>query len=476
MARVWRRLEIAAWTALILVILLGGIGLWGQLGRELAAGSLQGDFGCYYVTARLMLRDAASTYDGAACRALGEELGLGGTALFCPCLRYPPLFIWLLLPLARLPYGQAVFLWTALNALLFALLLAGGVVLLRRELGRWRWLLPFSLVLPPFVYTLFIGQVNVLLLLFLLPAMLARPHRSTRGQILVGIGLALAIHLKAVWGLLVLFLLLRRRFWAAGTAVLLTLLLWGVDLALLGPAFIPGYLASLSAGDQVNRLLISGLDGSLWGAAVALFGLYNPTPPAGWNAPAGYLPLQPLLAPIPALALLLPALGSLAMLGLSLCPRPPAEIGPAEGIPLSPIRRAWAWLRAACREHPPAADALWDPTGLLAVAFVMTATPHSGNHAVLLLWPAFLALARRGPRLGVGQRLLGWIAAATLLPTTLWLNLNTLAQPLAWTALPLMAGRVCLWSLLRLKYPLDKYGIIETNPGHKERNPSLSFG
>lgn len=417
MSKLPRLLAIVAWAALALLILFSGIGLGGQLERQVQAGTLQSDFGCYYVTAQIMLRDPASTYDGPACRALGNELGFAGTALFCPCLRYPPLFIWLLLPLARLPYGPAVAWWTALNAGLFVLLVAAGVVLLRR-MGWGRFLLPLALVLPPFVYTLLIGQVNVLLLLFLLPLLLTRSHKSVGGQILAGLGLALAAHLKATWALLGLFLLLRKRFWAAGAAIAFTLLLWGVDLALLGPAFLPGYLASLGAGDQVNRLLISGMDGSLWGAAVAVFGPYSTAAPAGWVPPEGYVPLRPLLFASPLLALALPALGSLWLLGRSL------------------------WLARG------EGDDIWDHAGLLAVAWVMTAVPHSGNHAAMLLFPAFLYLLSRWRALAGWERWLLWGSAAALLLTPLWINLNALSKPLVWTALPLLAGRVFLWALV----------------------------
>ncbi len=417
MAKPLRLLEIAAWAALVPLILFSGVGLWRQLELQVRAGTLQGDFGCYYVSAQLMERDPASTYDGPACRTLGEEMGFPGTALFCPCLRYPPLFIWLLLPLARLPYGQAVAWWTVLNALLFALVVAAGTALLRRMGGR-RFLLPLALLLPPFVYTLLIGQVNVLLLIFLLPLLLARSHKSVGGQVLAGLGLALAAHLKATWALLGLFLLLRKRFWAAGAAILFTLVLWGIDLALLGPAFIPGYLASLGAGDQVNRLLISGMDGSLWGAAVAVFGPYSMAAPAGWVPPEGYMPLQPLLWASPPLALVLPALGSLWLLGRSL------------------------WL---AREG---AGDTWDHAGLLAVTLGMAVVPHSGNHAVMLLFPAFLYLLARWRALAGWERWLLWGSAAALLLTPFWINLNALSRPLAWTALPLLAGRVFLWVLV----------------------------
>ncbi len=258
MKRWFRFGEFALWIALFAVIALSGLVAWIELGKALSRGEVYWDFSCYYVGARVLEKQPAGLYEARTFLETGRSLGLQPF----PYL-YPPLFAWLLRPLSRLPYTDAVVFWTVLNAGLFGMLLLAAFFLFQRELSSLRWTLPVLFLAPPLVTTLILGQVNVLLLLFLLPAVLSDTCASRWGEILRGLGVALAAHLKPVWGLLLLFELYRKRLWSVGAAVLFTLLLWGLNLLLVGTETTLAFFRFLPEAERMMRLSLTGLDGSL---------------------------------------------------------------------------------------------------------------------------------------------------------------------------------------------------------------------
>lgn len=422
----WLRLgKFALWAILLTFLPLSALFDWIWLGKALSEGEIYQDFACYYVGARVLEERPAGLYEGQAFIETGRRLGLPSFSY--PYL-YPPLFALLLRPLSHLPYTDAVVFWTVLNAGLFAALLLAAF-LFRRELLGPRWVLPALFLFPPLVNTLILGQVNVLLLLFLLPVMLSSASIGRWGEVLRGLGIALAAHLKPVWGLLLLFELYRRRYRSVGTAILFTLFLWGLNLLLVGPETTLAFFRFLPEGDRMMRLALTGLDGSIWGVTAALLGSAGTSWPSGWPEPAGGFFRSLLTAPS-LLVALIPILASLGLL----------------------------W----CSRKPQLAEEGWDSEGLLGVVVVAMVCPHLRYDVALLFLPALLFLARRWRRLHSWQRWTLWGVCATALPSTLWLWLYQEIWPLALTAVPLFAGRLLLWMVLRSSF---EAGPIEVGTG-----------
>lgn len=412
MKRRLRLVEFALWVILLTIIALSGLVAWAELGKALSRGEVYWDFACYYVGARVLEERPAELYEAQTFLEVGQRLGLRPF----PYL-YPPLFAWLLRPLGHLPYTNAVVFWTALNAGLFAVLLL--LAFFQRGLFRLWWVLPVLFLFPPLVTTLILGQVNVLLLLLLLPAMLIRTGTVRWGEILRGLGIALAAHLKPVWGLLLLFELFQKRRRSVGTAILFTLFLWGLNLLLVGPETTWAFFRFLPEGDRVMRLSLTGLDGSLWGATAALLGSADASWPSGWPEPAGGS-FRPLLNAPSLLPILLSILAGLGLLWYS--------------------------------RNLPSVEGGWDGAGLLGVVVVTMVAPHQRHDVALLLLPALLFLARRWASLHSWQRWSLWWICATVLPSTFWQWLYREIWPLALTAVPLFAGRLLLWMVLRSSF------------------------
>jgi alpha-1,2-mannosyltransferase len=145
----------------------------------------------------------------------GQPLYAGGVLLDLPFV-YPPVAAVLFAPLALLPLPVLKVAWTALELALLAVVArrsarAAGVpptaaaVVILVSVATW---------LDPVRTTLYLGQINIVLLAVVLLDLLGRPDSRWRG---VGLGLAAAVKLTPL--LFVAYLLLRRRFLAAATAV-----------------------------------------------------------------------------------------------------------------------------------------------------------------------------------------------------------------------------------------------------------------
>jgi alpha-1,2-mannosyltransferase len=148
----------------------------------------------------------------------GQPLYLGGVLLDLPFV-YPPVAAVLFAPLALLPMPVLKVLWTALELVLLTYVArrcarAVGVPAGSRTVAAVVLLVAVATWLDPVRTTLYLGQINIVLLAVVLLDLLGRPDSRWRG---VGLGLAAAIKLTPL--LFVVYLLLRRRYRAAATAV-----------------------------------------------------------------------------------------------------------------------------------------------------------------------------------------------------------------------------------------------------------------
>jgi alpha-1,2-mannosyltransferase len=149
----------------------------------------------------------------------GRPLYQGGVVLDLLPFVYPPVAAVLFAPLALLPIPVLKVVWTALQLALLAYAArcaaravgvppgspTAAVVVLVTALATW---------LDPVRTTLYLGQINIVLLALVLGDLLGRRDSRWRG---VGVGLAAAVKLTPL--LFVGYLLLRRRYRAAATAV-----------------------------------------------------------------------------------------------------------------------------------------------------------------------------------------------------------------------------------------------------------------
>jgi hypothetical protein len=193
------------------------------------------DLGEYYAAATILNSSApGGLYDRQTQERLVQSLGL---SLVDSGYVYPPFFAAILRPFVAFPFQRAAIVWLALC--LFCLL---GSVWLLLSLVRvpksWASItLAFValLIMPPTTLTLVLGQATPLLLLLLavafhLLAGAARPEStaSLRDEVLGGAALGLAGSVKLYPLLLLLPLLVRRRWWALGTSLACFLVCLGV--------------------------------------------------------------------------------------------------------------------------------------------------------------------------------------------------------------------------------------------------------
>lgn len=230
---VWKR---AGWAGLALwfgcVLALGGVGI-GRLTSLLSPALDLPDFGTYYITARALEVCPSAIYDDTSLNVLHAASDVPN----CPLpYSYPPFFAAAIRPLAWLPYQQAATIWIALNITwLFGGLI--GLLALTGWPGKYGGALTALLLLLLFVpaqEAVTLGQVTPLL--FLLGALslllLTRP-RSPGGEVVAGMLLGVATSIKVVPVVLMIYLLLRRRWLAVAGGVIAAVLcvvvglLWG---------------------------------------------------------------------------------------------------------------------------------------------------------------------------------------------------------------------------------------------------------
>ncbi|MHA6630084.1 glycosyltransferase 87 family protein [Pseudonocardia sichuanensis] len=141
----------------------------------------------------------------------GQPLYEGGVLLDLPFV-YPPFAAVLFAPLALLPLGLLKVLWTAAGVVLLAHVVRRCVP--RAGLPAAVLLAVVATALDPVRTTLYLGQINIVLLALVVGDLLGRPGSRWRG---VGGGLAAAVKLTPL--VFVGYLLVTRRWRAAATAV-----------------------------------------------------------------------------------------------------------------------------------------------------------------------------------------------------------------------------------------------------------------
>jgi len=149
----------------------------------------------------------------------GRPLYTGGVVLDLPFV-YPPVAAVLFAPLALVPMPVLKVLWTALGLVLLGYVARRcarvvGVPAGRAAVAATVVLVALATWLDPVRTTLYLGQINIVLLALVLGDLLGRRDSRWRG---VGLGLAAAVKLTPL--LFVVLLLIQRRFRAAATAVL----------------------------------------------------------------------------------------------------------------------------------------------------------------------------------------------------------------------------------------------------------------
>lgn len=165
--------------------------------------------------AHTLLIDLQVYRAGGAHVPAGLPLFDGGVLLDLPFV-YPPFAAVLFVPLTLLPLTVLKLVWTAagLAALVFAVQRSARTVGRRLPPEVVVLLVAVGLSLDPVRTTLYLGQINLLLLALVLADLTGRPESRWRG---VGVGLAVSIKLTPL--VFVGYLLLTRRFRAAGTAL-----------------------------------------------------------------------------------------------------------------------------------------------------------------------------------------------------------------------------------------------------------------
>ncbi|WP_158228465.1 glycosyltransferase 87 family protein [Pseudonocardia sp. MH-G8] len=141
----------------------------------------------------------------------GQPLYEGGVLLDLPFV-YPPFAAVLFAPLALLPLGLLKLLWTAVGVALLAYVVHRCAP--RAGLPAVALIAVLATALDPVRTTLYLGQINIVLLALVVGDLLGRPGSRWRG---VGVGLAAAVKLTPL--VFVGYLLVTRRWRAAATAV-----------------------------------------------------------------------------------------------------------------------------------------------------------------------------------------------------------------------------------------------------------------
>ena len=257
------------------LLLLLALARLGFFAATFARESLQMDFAAYYTAGEALNRgldpyvnhvDATPPlWDGVARYTHSRFL-------------YPPLAAYLFRPLAALPYGTAKTIWTALGILTTAASLVTaawiiGIKWITR--AGWLWIAIAAATFHPLLTHLERGQIDTLTLLLLMGSIglmvraqrslatpdssadLDTPRRALKAApIVAGFLLALASLLKLHIGLILPFLVIRKR-WGVVAAYTAGLALIGITSLLVAPDLNRAYIA-----DHLPRISVFGEAGT----------------------------------------------------------------------------------------------------------------------------------------------------------------------------------------------------------------------
>ena len=227
---------------IVLVIPLYAIkGLNESFDHARATGTVGGiDFKAYYIAAD-MLRAGKDFYD---VEQQAQEVQARGLPLNESYYIYPPLLAILFVPLTALPIQLAAQAWFFLNMALYGACLV--IVTRALHLHRHRAILPLLWILaflfPPALFTLYKGQVNIVVL-FLLSLLY---YACTLGRaVFAGVTLALASMIKVVPVLLLPYHLWKRQYLLGVTALVTMAIIAIVGWAIVGAGPHETYLSSV---------------------------------------------------------------------------------------------------------------------------------------------------------------------------------------------------------------------------------------
>ena len=216
-------------------------------------------FTCYLIAAELAKQNVENIYDPARYRDAEEKTVIHetiGDALTIDLYQYPPPF--LLLPRLLLATGGDFFqmrtYWFAINVLLFSVTIATLVVWLHGFQFGVYWLAwPILLATSTTLSMLQIGNAHFLVICLSILAMLCFETRRAK---LGGALLAFAIASKIFPGLLLVYLLARRRWWDVGWTVAAMFALCAATLAIFGTqpftAFVSYQLPRIASGEAFS--------------------------------------------------------------------------------------------------------------------------------------------------------------------------------------------------------------------------------
>lgn len=164
--------------------------------------------------AHLLMIDLQVYRSGGEHVAAGTPLFDGGVLLDLPFV-YPPFAAVVFVPLTVLPLPVLKIAWAATSAVLlvFVVRRCAAVIGLRASPAVTTLLVAVLLSLDPIRTTLYLGQINIVLLALVLADVTGRPESRLRG---VGVGIAAAVKLTPL--VFVVYLLLTGRARAAATA------------------------------------------------------------------------------------------------------------------------------------------------------------------------------------------------------------------------------------------------------------------
>jgi hypothetical protein len=227
---------------IVLVVPLYAIkGLSDSLDHARGTGTVGGiDFKAYYIAAD-MLRAGKDFYD---VEQQAQEVQARGLPLNESYYIYPPLLAILFVPMTVLPMESAAQAWFFLNMALYGACLA--VLTRALRLGRHRAILPLLWILaflfPPALYTLYKGQVNIVVLFLLCLLYYACSHGRA---VFAGLTLGLASMIKVVPVLLLPLYLWKRQYLLGVTALVTIAVIAIVGFAMVGAGPHQTYLYSV---------------------------------------------------------------------------------------------------------------------------------------------------------------------------------------------------------------------------------------
>lgn len=211
------------WAGIILA--LGSYSLF-RIVPDLVEGKDQIDFSTFYLAGRMVVVNPNQIYSVSEMEAFDNQSNQDPSQLpykvteWAPGFAYPPFFAVVMSLLSLLPFKQASLIWEGMNAVCFLmsipllLILSGWKA---RKEGGW---IPLVLgilaviLFSPAQEVLMLGQITLLLLILTTISLVLLQRGSTKLDLLAGLLIGLATGIKIFPALLLIYLIIRRRWYA----------------------------------------------------------------------------------------------------------------------------------------------------------------------------------------------------------------------------------------------------------------------